>query len=227
MQTAREADAGPNAAKAGFPHHAGPRPAAGEPTLGTTRSFGKDDGIFAEGDPATCFYKVVSGAVRTSQLLSDGRRQIDSFHLPGDVFGIETDSRHHFGAEAIEATTLIVYRRRSLDALASEDSAFAQQTMAAIIRSLERARAHMLLLGRKNALERIATFLLDLSARLPCADHIDLPMARIDIADHLGLTIETVSRSLTQLEREHVIEMPAQRRSIILRDRAALRRLGT
>jgi CRP/FNR family nitrogen fixation transcriptional regulator len=94
------------------------------------------------------------------------------------------------------------------------------------MRSLERAQDHMLLLGRKSALEKIATFLLDLSERLG-DDQVDLPMSRTDIADHLGLTIETVSRTLTQLERQHVIELPAHRRSIQLSNKAALRRLDS
>jgi CRP/FNR family nitrogen fixation transcriptional regulator len=94
-----------------------------------------------------------------------------------------------------------------------------------MMRSLERAQNHMLLLGRKSAVERIATFLLDLAARISEDGHVDLPMSRIDIADHLGLTIETVSRSLTQLEREGVIEVPAHRRLIVLSNRAALQRL--
>lgn len=107
----------------------------------------------------------------------------------------------------------------------AEDSEFAQRVVAAMMRSIERAQSHMLLLGRKSALERIATFLLDMSGRLSEMSHLDLPMSRGDIADHLGLTIETVSRTLTQLERKGVIELPSHRRSIILRDRTALRRL--
>lgn len=206
-----------------------PRPAqeVHKPALGTSRVFTKGECIFAEGDRTTHFYKVVSGAVRSSQLLSDGRRQIDAFHLPGDVFGIEGDSRHHFSADAIETTTVIAYRRGMLDNLSTADCGFAGQIVQAMIQSLERARAHMLLLGRKNALEKIATFLLDLSARLPDTRHLQLPMSRVDIADHLGLTIETVSRSLTQLERDGIIELPAHRRSIVLRDRNALQRLDT
>ena len=94
-----------------------------------------------------------------------------------------------------------------------------------MMHAIERAQSHMLLLGRKSALERIATFLLDMSGRLSEMSHLDLPMSRSDIADHLGLTIETVSRTLTQLERKGVIELPTHRRSIVLRDRTALRRL--
>ncbi|HZH12362.1 MAG TPA: helix-turn-helix domain-containing protein [Microvirga sp.] len=193
--------------------------------LGTARTVAKDEEIFAEGDRAAYFYKVVSGAVRTFKLLSDGRRQIDAFHLPGDIFGLESGEEHRFSAEALGDVTIIAYRRCSLEVLATRDQSFANQVIASVMRSLERAQDHMLLLGRKHALEKIATFLLVLSERLAEDGHVDLPMSRIDIADHLGLTIETVSRSLTQLERQGVIKLPAHRRSIVLRDRAALQRL--
>jgi len=195
------------------------------PELGTARAVTKDEEIFAEGDRAAYFYKVVSGAVRTFKLLSDGRRQIDAFHLPGDIFGLELGEEHRFSAEALGDATIVAYRRCSLEALATRDQGLANQVIASMMRSLERAQDHMLLLGRKHALERIATFLLVLSERLTADGHVDLPMSRIDIADHLGLTIETVSRSLTQLEREGIIELPAHRRSIVLRDKAALERL--
>lgn len=193
--------------------------------LGTARAVAKDEEIFAEGNRAAYFYKVVSGAVRTFKLLSDGRRQIDAFHLAGDIFGLESGDEHRFSAEALGEATIVAYRRCSLDVLASRDQAFANQVIASMMRSLERAQNHMLLLGRKHALEKIATFLLVLSERLTEDGHVDLPMSRIDIADHLGLTIETVSRSLTQLERRGIIELPAHRRSIVLRDKAALKRL--
>ncbi len=201
------------------------RTGAEAPALGSTRVLAKDEQIFSEGDRAAYFYKVVSGAVRTSKLLSDGRRQIDAFHLPGDIFGIESGEEHRFTAEALGAVTIIVYRRCSLDSLASGDAAFSRQIVAAMMRSLERAQDHMLLLGRKSAMEKIATFLLDMAERFAETDHVDLPKSRTDIADHLGLTIETVSRSLTQLERQGVIELPAHRRTILLRNKAALRHL--
>jgi CRP/FNR family nitrogen fixation transcriptional regulator len=201
------------------------RRAPESPTLGSTRTFAKGAEIFAEGDRAAFFYKVASGAVRTSKLLSDGRRQIDAFHLPGDIFGIGAGDEHRFSAEALGGATVIAYRRCSLETLAANDSAVSRQVVTAMMRALERAQNHMLLLGRKSAMERIATFLLDLAGRTSENGQVDLPMSRIDIADYLGLTIETVSRSLTQLERQGAIEVPAHRRSIVLRDTAALQRL--
>ena len=194
------------------------------PAMGATRRLAKDEEVFGEGDRAAYFYKVVSGAVRTSKLLSDGRRQIDAFHLPGDIFGIESCAEHRFSAEAVGDAAVIVYRRCALDKLAAQDGAFAREIVAAMMRSLERAQEHMLLLGRKSAIEKIASFLLHMAERAG-DDAIELPMSRIDIADHLGLTIETVSRSLTQLERKGLIALPAQRRTIRLRHKAALETL--
>jgi CRP/FNR family nitrogen fixation transcriptional regulator len=225
MQTALAPTGFPLARPAAPPYGLPARSLPDVHSLGSPRVLMKDEEVFAEGDRATFFYKVVSGAVRTSKLLSDGRRQIDAFHLPGDIFGIELGAEHRFSAEALSDTTVIAYRRCSLDTLAAGDGPFARQVVTAMMRALERAQAHMLLLGRKSAVEKIATFLLDLSDRAAEDDHVELPMSRTDIADHLGLTIETVSRSLTQLERQGVIELPAHRRSIVLRDKATLRRL--
>lgn len=194
-------------------------------TAGLVRSHEKDEEIFAEGHRAAFVYKVVSGAVRTSRLLCDGRRQIDAFHLSGDIFGIEAGDEHRFTAESVGNTVVIAYRRCSIEALAASDSALAQQFVVGMMRSLERAQDHVLLLGRKNAIERIASFLLDLAERIPDKAVVDLPMSRIDIADHLGLTIETVSRTLSQLEREAVIGLPSTRR-IVLRNKTALQRLA-
>jgi CRP/FNR family nitrogen fixation transcriptional regulator len=188
---------------------------------GSIHSYVKDEEIFAEGARATRLYKVISGAVRTSKLLSDGRRQIDAFHFAGDIFGIESGMEYRLSAEAVGESVVIAYHRGSLQSIADDTQQFAM----AMLRSLVRAQNHLLLLGRKTALERIATFLLDMAERLSAEDEIDLPMSRIDIADHLGLTIETVSRSFTQLERQAIIELPAARR-IILRDKTALDRLN-
>jgi CRP/FNR family nitrogen fixation transcriptional regulator len=225
MQTALATSAAPAHPKTGFTPGIAPIRPQVERTLGSTAMFAKDEEVFTEGDTATRFYQVVSGAVRTYKLLSDGRRQIDAFHLPGDMFGIEMGDKYRFSAEAVCGTTIVAYRRCGLESLAANDGAFARCVVTAMMQSLERAQSHMLLLGRKSAVEKVATFLLNMADRLAAEGSVDLPMSRVDMADHLGLTIETVSRSLTQLERENVIELPAHRRSIVLRNRAVLRRL--
>ncbi|BDA85686.1 transcriptional regulator [Aureimonas sp. SA4125] len=193
-------------------------------SIGAIRSLSKDQSLYAEGDSAASFYKVVSGVVRTCRLLRDGRRQIAAFQLPGDIFGIEHGNRHRFAAEAVGDVTVIAYRRGRLDTPMSSDDGLAREAMDAVVAALERAERHMLLLGRKGAMEKVATFLLDMAGRVH-GSVIELPMSRIDIADHLGLTIETVSRSLTHLERDGTIALPATRRTVVIRQMAALRRL--
>ena len=196
------------------------------PALGATRAMRKDEEIFAAGQEATFFHKVVSGIVRTSMLLRDGRRQIDAFHLPGDIFGVEIGREHRSSAEAVGSVTVLAYRRQSFGPHAF-DSSLGRDVVSAILRTLERAQDHMLLLGRKSPLEKISAFLLGFAVRLSGNDAVELPMSRADIADHLGLTIETVSRSLTKLESNGLIDLPSHRRIIFLRDRAALLRLNS
>jgi CRP/FNR family nitrogen fixation transcriptional regulator len=198
---------------------------AATPAVGAVQSFAKDEEIFAEGDRAACVYKVLSGVVRTSKLLSDGRRQIDAFHLAGDIFGIEAGDEHRFCAESVGDCVVVAYRRNHLASLTGNDVQLAQDMTMGMMRSLVRAQNHMLLLGRKSALEKIASFLLDMAERTADGDALDLPMSRMDIADHLGLTIETVSRSFTQLERQGIIELPSARH-IVLCNRSSLERLN-
>jgi CRP/FNR family transcriptional regulator, nitrogen fixation regulation protein len=193
------------------------------PTLGLVRRYAKDEEIFGEGDRTAYYYKVVEGTVRTSKLLSDGRRQIGAFYLPGDLFGIEAGDEHRFSAEAVGEAKVVSYKRCGLEGLAANDNDFAVAIVEALMQALARAQDHMLLLGRKSAIEKIATFLLELSERLD-EDSFELSMSRTDIADHLGLTIETVSRSLTQLERKGYIALPSTRR-VELRDKPALAQL--
>lgn len=195
------------------------------PSVGAVQSFAKDEEIFAEGDRAAFVYKVLSGVVRTSKLLSDGRRQIDAFHLAGDIFGIEAGEEYRFSAESVGDCIVIAYRRSHLASMSGSDAQLAQDMTMGMMRSLVRAQNHMMLLGRKSALEKIATFLLDLAERTAEDGALDLPMSRTDIADHLGLTIETVSRSFTQLERQGIIELPSARH-VVLSNRAALERLN-
>ena len=202
-------------------------PTRSGPPAGTPMVLSKDEELFAEGDEADCFYQVVSGAVRSYKLLSDGRRQIDAFHLPGDIFGLEAGAEHRFSAEALGNASVIAYRRSRLAALIQDDPAFRDKIMSSTLRSLERAQDHMMLLGRKTAQEKLATFLLDLAQRI-CGDdeHLELPMQRSDIADHLGLTIETVSRTLTQFARSGLIRLLPASRSIGLCNKSALQGLN-
>jgi len=199
---------------------------ANMPAAGVRRSCAKGEELFAEGDPADFFYKVVSGTVRTCKLLSDGRRQIDAFHLAGDVFGLESSQEHRFTAEAVDDVVVEAHRRNHFASLLHDDPAFGEQLMCSMLTSLERAHEHMVLLGRKTAQEKMATFLLDLSGRLAKNDRVELPMQRTDIADHLGLTIETVSRTLTQMVRDGLIKLAAAGRTIILTDKIRLQLLN-
>lgn len=196
-------------------------------TQGQRRSFKDGSEVFAEGDAADCFYKLLYGTVRTSKLLSDGRRQIDDFHLAGDIFGLEHGGRHRFTAEAIGAVEVLAFRRSRFSRLLHDDPEFGDLLMEQMLSSLDRAHEHMVLLGRKTAQEKLASFLLDLAGRLAKNDQFDLPMRRSDIADHLGLTIETVSRTLTQMARDGIIKLVAGGRTITLSDRAALQQLNS
>ena len=192
---------------------------------GVRRTFSKGEELYAEGDAAEFFYKVVSGTVRICKVLNDGRRQIESFHLAGDIFGLERGKTHRFAAEAVDDLVVLVFRARDLDVLVRDNPDLGGELMGSMLASLDRARDHMVLLGRKSAREKIASFLLDIADRLGDSDHFDLPMQRADIADHLGLTIETVSRTLTQMARDGFIKLAACGRSVDLADRDSLEAL--
>jgi CRP/FNR family nitrogen fixation transcriptional regulator len=195
------------------------------PAAGTRRAFRRGEEIFAEGEAASCFFKVVSGTVRTGKLLTDGRRQIDGFHFAGDIFGLEGGATHRFTAEAVDDVEVITYRRGSFGVLVQSDPAFGEQLMSSMLTSLDRAHDHMVLLGRKTALEKMASFLLDISRRTSHADRVELPMQRMDIADYLGLTIETVSRVLTQMAKSGLIRLTESGRTIVLANRNGLQLL--
>ncbi|HEX3505157.1 MAG TPA: helix-turn-helix domain-containing protein [Xanthobacteraceae bacterium] len=188
--------------------------------MGAIVSYQRNSEIFGECEPVEYLYKVVSGGVRTSKILSDGRRQIGDFYLPGDIFGLEFAATHVLSAEAITDTKVLVIKRSALNALAARDASVAAQLFALTGRELRRAQERIVLLV-KSAQERVAGFLLEMSDRLALDDAIELPMSRQDIADYLGLTIETVSRTLTSLESAAAIELTTARR-IRLRNRNAL-----
>ncbi len=195
---------------------------AGQPTLVATEfSYGRNESIYGEGEPAEYVYQVVRGAVRSYRLLSDGRRQIGAFHLPGDLFGLESGSTHRLTAEAIVDTSLRMVKRRALEAAAKSDVRVACTLWTMTAADLRHAEDHMLLLGRKTAAQRVATFLLEMDRRLSIAGIFALPMGRGDIADYLGLTLETVSRTLSQLQGEGVLGFSGARQ-ITLRNRPRL-----
>jgi CRP/FNR family transcriptional regulator, nitrogen fixation regulation protein len=190
--------------------------------VATEFSYKKDEEIYGEGESAEYVYQVISGAVRTYKLLSDGRRQIGAFHLPGDVFGLESGTSHRLAAEAIIDTTVRLVKRRSLEQAAGSDVNVARRLWAITAGELRHAEDHMLLLGRKTAMERVATFLLEMDRRLAVAGMMALPMCRRDIGDYLGLTLETVSRALSQLHTQGVLGFSGARQ-IQLRNRNRLR----
>jgi len=163
----------------------------------------------------------MSGVVRTCKFLSDGRRQIDAFHVAGDVFGIETGAVRTLSAEAVSDCRIVAVRHQPFDKT-SAAVAVPQQLFIQVMRNLARAQDHAILLGRRSALEKVAAFLLSWAAQSACAcGTISLAMTRQDIGDYLGLTIETVSRTLSQLERDDVIELPSVRQ-IKVKDLEAL-----
>jgi len=187
-------------------------------------SYRKEEEIYGEGELAEYVYQVVRGAVRTSKLLSDGRRQICAFLLPGDVFGLESSTSHRLAAEAVIDTTVRLVKRNSLEQAAGIDVQVARKLWGITAGELGHAENHMLLLGRKNAMERVATFLLEMDRRLAVAGMMALPMCRRDIGDYLGLTLETVSRALSQLHSEGVLGFSGARQ-IVLRNRQRLRNM--
>jgi CRP/FNR family transcriptional regulator, nitrogen fixation regulation protein len=192
--------------------------------MGALMSYPRKTEIFAEGEPADYLYQVVSGSVRTYRVLSDGRRQIDGFYLPGDIFGLQFGDEHAFSAEAMTNVKARIVKRSALNAQAKRDPAIAQELLLLTARELHRMQERMLLLI-KSAQERIASFLVEMATRGSAGPAIDLPMSRQDIADYLGMTIETVSRTLSALEAAATIELPTSRR-IVLRNRPALNRLN-
>jgi CRP/FNR family nitrogen fixation transcriptional regulator len=190
--------------------------------VATEFSYKKDEEIYGEDEPADYVYQVIKGAVRTYKLLSDGRRQIGAFHLSGDVFGLESGMTHRLAAEAISDTTVRLVKRRSLEQAAGTDVNVARKLWTMTAGDLRHAEDHMLLLGRKSAMERVANFLLEMDRRLAVAGMMALPMCRRDIGDYLGLTLETISRALSQLHSEGVLGLSGARQ-IVLRNRQRLR----
>lgn len=191
--------------------------------MGVRMVFARNEEIFAQEEEADLIYRVVSGSVRTTRLMADGRRQIGEFHYAGEFFGIEAGEEHRFSAEALTDCVITVLKLSAFKTLMRDEPRLERLYWAATAKALDRAHDHLLLLGRKTACEKVASFLMDMADRQK-AERVTLPMSRQDMADYLGLTIETVSRMLTQLQGTGAVRF-TDTRSFCVPNRQALGRL--
>jgi CRP/FNR family transcriptional regulator, nitrogen fixation regulation protein len=190
--------------------------------MGLRMSFARDEEIFGQDEEADLVYLIVDGAVRTTRLMSDGRRQIGDFYFAGELFGLEHGETHKFSAEALSDCTVQVLKRSALRKLAETDPTIERMVWQATARELDRAHEHVLLLGRKTACERVASLLARVAERFG-SDSAELPMGRQDMADYLGLTIETVSRMLSQLQQSAIVRFSGIRNFRIANQHALAR----
>ena len=176
----------------------------------------REDEIVAQDEAARYCYLIVSGCARTVQLMEDGRRHVGEFMFAGDIFGMDVLDRHDFSVEAVSTVTVRRYVRNDVEILADQDRDVSRWLREISARRMRASRDHMVLLGRKTASERIASFLLEMSDRIRRRDQseIELPMSRADMGDYLGLTIETVCRRLTRLRDEGTIAIKGSTISI-------------
>lgn len=184
--------------------------------------IGKGEEIIAQDDPARFCFQVVEGCVRSLCRLEDGRRQVSEFLLSGDIFGLDSGSTHEFAAEAVTEATIRKIRLSAIEAEAEADPRFALDLRRHMAVQAKAMRHRLVLLGRMTAAERTAAFLLEMNARLGCPARgiVNLPMCRGDMADYLGLTIETVSRCLSELKRTGAISVKGAQ--IVVQNRRAL-----
>ena len=190
--------------------------------------YSKGTEIFGQAEAADYIYQVVEGAVRTHKLLYDGRRQIGAFHLSGDIFGLENGDFHRFTAEAVVDTLIRLVKRRNIERAAETDPAMVRILLTMTTASLQHVENHMLLLGRQTARERVAAFLLEMNGRVIAGGAISLPMDRRDIADYLGLTLETVSRALSEFQRRGLLKLTGiMNREVVVLDAAGLTELSS
>lgn len=188
--------------------------------IGVVRSYAFKNQIIREDDPADHLYEVISGAVYTYRMLREGRRQIGGFYFSGDIFGLEAAKKHILAAEAITNAKVRITKKRALNALMSRNAKVADRLLSLMTRELARKKDLALILSR-SAEDRIIYFLIEMSQRSSPKEYlIALPMTRQHIADYLGLTLETVSRILWDLERRGAIEIKGYRR-VVLRNQYA------
>jgi CRP/FNR family transcriptional regulator, nitrogen fixation regulation protein len=185
--------------------------------------YHRNNVVVCEGDPADYMFLVVSGTVRTCRTYQTGNRSIIAFYLPGDLLGWTNSAKHSLSVEAATDAIVVFFKRRALLSIASRESRIASSLLAATTNELRRTQEHALLIS-KSAGCRVATFLTDLWTRLGKTKQIDLPMSHQDIADHLGLTIETVSRVITNMERSGLVRRVSHQK-LILQNRLALEQM--
>jgi CRP/FNR family nitrogen fixation transcriptional regulator len=196
---------------------------AGHPVFCSEFKYRRGVQIFGEGEAVEYFFQIKSGTVRSYKMLADGRRQIMAFHLPGDIFGVESGALHRFAAEAIVETNVWLTARQNVVDEKHGLAVAANRILKLVTSNLQHAEIHTLLLGRKTSIERVAAFLIEMDLRLSSPDVLRLPMKRRDIADYLGLRLETVSRSLSELRDRGILTFIGQcQREIILLDRKKL-----
>ncbi|MGE0736580.1 MAG: cyclic nucleotide-binding domain-containing protein [Alphaproteobacteria bacterium] len=191
--------------------------------------FHAGETVFYEGDSADYLFNVTSGVVKVYKLLPDGRRQITGFLFSGDFLGLALHNTFTYSAEALDDVALCHFPRKPFERLLDEFPALEKRLLRSASNELAAAQDQMLLLGRKTARERLATFLLSMSERAvrrnESASNLRLPMGRADIGDYLGLTIETVSRTFTGLRKDGLIDLPSNH-DVIVRKPAAIRELA-
>ncbi len=179
--------------------------------LGRQVHLRPDETVFAQEEMTTSFYNLLEGVMRLYKLLPDGRRQIIGFALPGDFLGLAASSRHNFSADAIGAVELCQFSRSGFAKFSRNKPDLLRRINELAVRELGQAHDHIVLLGRRSAEEKVASFLVSWRNRMAelytPSPTVPLPMSRQDIADYLGLTIETVSRTFTKFERDNVIEI--------------------
>lgn len=189
-------------------------PGAGDWAGAVRLTFRQGEEIYAQDEDADLIYCLVRGSVRTTHLQADGRRQVGDFYYEGDIIGVEVGEAHRFSAEALTGCEVLALRRSG--SAAYETGRVERMIWAATASELRRAQSHMLLLGRATACERVARFLMDIANRFR-GEFVILPMSRQDMADYLGLTIETISRMLSRLQADGVIEFSGSRKYRIRR----------
>ena len=177
--------------------------------------------VFFETDPAEHVFEIVKGVLRLYKLMPDGRRAITGFLFPGEILGVSVKDRYLYSAEAVTQVRLQRYPRALLHANLAKSPGLSREVLAMACDELSAAQDQVLLLARKSAYERIASFLLSVARRMSAdgepVREIELPMTRLDIADYLGLTIETVSRALTKLKADGLIALPTAHKVVLRR----------